>query len=342
MKLRRLILPALLLLSLQAAAQSYFDGTNWDFGAIREADGIVSHTFVIFNPTASPLKVSSSIPSCTCIMAHLPEKPVAPGTTADIEVFYSPSGAVGPTHRTIDIIDSKGRCLGTLSTDADVTPVDRSIEERYPIVLAPCLYANMNTVPFGYMEPGESSSKIIYFANSSGERMYLEFGTTGSGLLEVKCPPVIGPGKEVAVMLTYRMPEKENYASRYDTLRVHVEGSEMEGQVRTSAICLTRTEATGSSPKMRVYPSVAQTKMKPLTKIRRGTVEISNDGVGEDLMIMGVELPSGTEFSLKAGFSVAPGKTLKAELTVPQDAGSVVVRLFTNDPTRPYKDLIFN
>lgn len=236
-------LPVLLLFCLvswQMRAQSSFDATNWNFGKISEADGVVSHTFLFRNNTADPLRITGSVPSCNCIMAQLPDGPVAPGKLADIVVFFAPSGSVGPTHRTIEILGPKGVSLGSLSTDADVIPADRSIEERYPIVLSPCLYANMNTIPFGYMSPGEKSSKVIYLANSSDEWMYLETGQTGSGLLTVLCPEAIGPGKEVAVMLTYTMPSDKNFISRHDTLSVAVEGSKIKGQITTSAICLTK------------------------------------------------------------------------------------------------------
>ncbi|MCQ2183457.1 MAG: DUF1573 domain-containing protein [Bacteroidales bacterium] len=336
-----LTIPILSLFLIEVQAQPYFDRNSWDFGSINEEDGVVSHVFSFFNRTDNAVRITGSVPSCTCIMAQLPNEPVAPGQSADIVVFFSPSGAVGPTHRTVEILGPKGSSLGILSTDADVTPADRSIEERYRIVLAPCLYANMDTVPFGYMEPGEKSSKVIYFANSSKERMYLSFSQSGSGLMQVQCPPVIGPGNEVAVMLTYSMPSDENFVSRYDTLSVRVEGSEMVGRICTSAICLTKGRDGTHSPKLRVYPGIAELKTQPFRRIGRGIVEISNDG-SEELVINGTEMPSGVSFSLHAGSTIAPGKTVKAELSSPEGMQSVVVRLFTNDPKRPYKDIIFN
>lgn len=338
------LLPAIFLFSLllqQAGAQSYFDHTNWNFGSIREEDGVVSHDFTIFNPTDRPLRVTGSAPSCTCIMAQLPDEPLQPGQAADITVFYSPSGAVGLTHRTIEILGPKGSSLGVLSTDADVTPADRSIEERYPIVLAPSLYSNMDTVPFGYLAPGEKESKVIYFANASKERIYLELSQCGSGHLQVQCPPVIGPGKEVPVMLTYSMPSDINFVSIYDTLSVRIEGQQMGGRVRASAICLTKGGEGAGAPRLRTYPSVVELKSRPFGKARRGSVELSNDG-SNDLVINGVEAPFGVEFSLVAGSIIAGGKTVKATLTAPESKESIVIRIFTNDSIRPYKDIIFN
>lgn len=338
LRIKLLVLAACI--PLLAYSQTYFPETNWNFGSIKEADGAVCHVFTLVNPTSTPVQLTAS-PSCTCIMAQLPAEAVAPGKAVDIPVFYSPSGAVGPTHRTVEIFDGKGRSLGVLSTDADVTPADRSIAERYHTVLAPCLYANMSTVPFGYMAPGQTLSKVIFLANSSDETMFLEFGYAGSGLLEVQCPPVIGPGKEVAALLTYRMPPERNFVSRYDTLTVRPEGARANARIYTSAICLTKAEDNGKAPALRVFPGTGKLKDRLLGKARSGSVSVFNDGKG-DLLIQGVEAPDGTGFSLGKGSVIAPGKSVKAELTAPRGTGPVTVRIFTNDPVRPYKDIIFN
>lgn len=339
MKRFLLIFLSFCLLCWQGSAQS-FDRTNWDFGKINEADGVVSHVFMFRNNTGKPIRITGSAPSCNCIMAQLPDGDIAPGKTTDIVVFFSPSGAAGPAHRTIDILGAKGMSLGTLSTDAIVTPANRSIEERYPIVLAPSLYANMNTIPFGYMKPSEKASKVIYLANSSDEWMYIETLTKGSGHLKVQCPEVIGPGKEEAVLLTYTMPSGENYKSHHDTLYIHPEGTnwinhESFAKLTTSAICLTKGSGGAS---MRMFPNTGQLKKKMFSNTLHGSVEITNDGT-EDLIINGIEAPAAAEFSIRPGTHIKPGASIKAEL---EATGPVTIRLFTNDPKRPYKDIIFS
>lgn len=337
--MRRFLLTVIILATTvgQALAQS-FDRTNWDFGSIDEAFGVVSHVFVMRNTTDKPIRITGSVPSCNCIMAQLPDNLIAPGQTADIPVFFSPSGAVGPTHRTIDILGPKGVSLGTLSTDADVTPEDRSIEERYPIVLAPSLYANMNTIPFGYMAPGEKASKVIYLANSSKELEHIDIEIAGSGLLQVQCPEMIAPGQEVPVMLTYTMPADQNFQSHYDTISVTLEGSEMKGDIRASAICLTKGSNGPTAPRMRVFPNIGTLKAKPFSKTLHGTIEITNDGK-EELVIQAIEAPITADFSIEPGTRIQSGKTVKAELITRE---KTTVRIFTNDPIRPYKDIIFN
>ena len=338
MKRFLLIFLSFCLLCRQGSAQS-FDRVSWDFGKIKEADGVVSHVFMFRNDTGKPVRITGSVPSCNCIMAQLPDGDIAPGKTADIVVFFSPSGAAGPAHRTIEILGPRGASLGILSTDADVTPEDRSIEERYPIVLAPSLYANMNTIPFGYMKPGEKASKVIYLANSSDGWMEISTAVKGSGNLQVRCPEMIAPGKEVPVMLTYTMPSGENYKTHHDTLRIHprTESSykrESFASVQTSAICLTKG---GGGASMRVFPNTGALKKKLFRNTLHSTVEITNDGT-DDLIINAIEAPAAAKFSIVPGTHIEPGATVRAEL---EATGPASVRLFTNDPKRPYKDIIF-
>ncbi|MBO4603621.1 MAG: DUF1573 domain-containing protein, partial [Salinivirgaceae bacterium] len=139
--MRRLSIIVAITLSLCANAQNdasvpVFDTYEWDFGTISEADGPVSHAFHLLNNSNRNVAISRAIPGCSCINADFLSTPVEPGKMTDVVVTYSPSGAVGDTYRTIEIVDTEGRSLGTLSTKANVVPADRSIQERYFYTLA--------------------------------------------------------------------------------------------------------------------------------------------------------------------------------------------------------------
>ncbi|MBR6081477.1 MAG: DUF1573 domain-containing protein, partial [Salinivirgaceae bacterium] len=121
------------------AAMPVFDTYEHDFGTISEADGPVSHVFHLLNNSDKSVAISRAVPGCSCINADFVSTPVEPGKMTDVVVTYSPSGAVGDTYRTIEIMAADGRSLGTLSTKANVVPADRSIQERYFYTLADML-----------------------------------------------------------------------------------------------------------------------------------------------------------------------------------------------------------
>ena len=74
-----------------------------DFGVIKEADGKVSHTFVIKNEGEAPLVVTRVIASCGCTTPEWTKEPIAPGKTGDIKVTYNPAGRPGPFSKSISV-----------------------------------------------------------------------------------------------------------------------------------------------------------------------------------------------------------------------------------------------
>lgn len=101
------IFMAILLATGMASAQKKAviaaEETSHDFGEINEADGKVSHTFVISNQGDKPLVITRVIASCGCTTPEWTKEPIAPGKTGDIKVTYNPSGRPGPFSKTISV-----------------------------------------------------------------------------------------------------------------------------------------------------------------------------------------------------------------------------------------------
>lgn len=332
------LLIAFLLLAGQGGPR--FDTYEWDFGRINEADGAVSHTFVLMNDSPSPVRISRAIPGCTCIMASFPQEEIAPGQLCEVEVFYSPSGANGVTYRNIEIMAAGGASLGTLNVKADVVPADRSIQERYLYTVADLMYVSKKNIPFGYLGHGKTLSKVIYLANAAKETVELEASASGSPYFSVSCPAAVGPGKEVPVLLTWAMPSDPSFiATCRDTVRFSIDGRRSVIPVAVSAICTDVAEPSPSAPLLQTYPSQAQLKKGLLSRSWSGEISIENAGKS-DLEILAVEAPVNVSVDLEAGARLAPGKRIKVSASVREAAG-FRINLFTNDPVHPYKELIY-
>lgn len=76
---------------------------SFDFGTIREADGEVSHDFVIENIGDSPLIITSASASCGCTTPLIPKEPVKKGEKATIRVTYNPAGRPGEFSKDITV-----------------------------------------------------------------------------------------------------------------------------------------------------------------------------------------------------------------------------------------------
>ena len=113
-----------------------FDAYEWDFGVINASKGTVCHTFTLKNTSNAAVKIGRAIPSCECIKAHYPTGMILPGEVTKVMVAMSPSGASGRTYRSVELVDTEGRTLGSLSTKALVEESTSSLlqpdEGQYP------------------------------------------------------------------------------------------------------------------------------------------------------------------------------------------------------------------
>lgn len=326
-----------------AFAQHSFDHYEWDFGEIEESEGTVSHNFRLKNEGDTPLYVTRAIPSCTCITAQLPQGAILPGKEGEVEVSFSPSGAVGETFRSVELTDQEGRLIGTLNIRADVNPIDRSIQERYFYTLGDMLYANLTKVPFGYIYPGDTVRKTVFLANASRETMHIEThksskrstaGNSSMEWLQVQCPDSIGPGEELPMTLSYSIAEdSQHMATLHDTLQLWIDGRKALMPITTSAICLQRLIPGNEAPSLRTYPSAGRLMQKDGQLIAE--IEVHNDGQGS-LEILKIETPEGVEAQVLNNPIPAGEQTM---LRITSAKTNFRITIFTNDPKRQYREI---
>lgn len=312
-----------------------FDSYSWDFGKILEKDGIVSHTFVMTNATNHDIQITNAIPSCSCTWVTFPKEVIKPGQEAKIEVKYTPTGAMGKVFREIEVYDYDNKCIATLEVSADVEPADRSIPERYPFPLAPFFYTSLNNVPFGYVYHGTEKNKIVYLANSSEKLLQIEAINTNDKLT-LQYPKVLQPGEEAELSMTYSTPLQPDYFEYItDTLYFKVNGERSLMPIVTSMLALSKVEDSATSPTLRTYPSAP--RLKKRGKVFVTQVDLYNDGQ-DDLLINAVQLPDFATTDLRRGEHIASGKkkVVKVRSLVEEE---FMIRLFTNDPTRPMKEI---
>lgn len=338
-----IVLFAILCMPKIASASPDFDHYEWDFGEIEEREGTVSHVFTLKNDGTGPLYVGRAIPSCSCITAVLPQEAILPGKTGELIVSFSPSGAVGDTFRSLEITDSEGRLLGTLSIEANVIPIDRSIQERYFYTLGDMLYANLCTVPFGYIYPGDTLTKTVFLANASPEAISIETSRPSFPTFQVGAPASIAPGEELPLTLAYALPAESQWIGTLnDTLRLSINGKPALLPITTSAIVLQRLTDSSTPPALRTYPSSGKLmpKLDPGTAEEPGdyeaTIEVHNDGQSP-LQLLKVEAPDGIN-AIVDQETIAPGEQTLLRVSC-QQARKFRIRLFTNDPKRRYRDI---
>lgn len=82
-----------------------FEQSMYDFGEIAPA-GKVSHDFVFTNIGKQPLIISEVRNACYCISSHWDSKPVMPGQTGTITVFYDTTLKTGKFRTGVSIFSN--------------------------------------------------------------------------------------------------------------------------------------------------------------------------------------------------------------------------------------------
>ena len=165
------------------------------------------------------------------------------------------------------------------------------------------------------------------------------------------------PDKDIVV----RMPQALQAGQ---TGLVEIDFSPEPGRIGTldnGVAIFPKGEAKGKSVALEGYavqtvdkkPGAASLRFQPTQldfgKVKTGrkakaSVTLFNDGK-EDLRILKMEIPDAITVNIKQNVSIAPGKTMKLEAVLllndkyfRQD--ELRVRLFTNDPNRPIRDIV--
>ncbi len=92
---------------------------KYDFGKVKEGDTVM-HKFIIKNAGTEPLMIFKTKGSCDCIKAYHSEKPIMPGTEAEIGIYFKTIGRKGHQVRTVNINTNTEPADATLTLTGEV------------------------------------------------------------------------------------------------------------------------------------------------------------------------------------------------------------------------------
>jgi hypothetical protein len=327
-----------------------FAQTEYDFGKVEAKDGILYHSFTFANTSTDTLRLEMPSVSCDCLTAELSQNILAPGARGEVKVKLNPAGTSGRILRTVGLRTTDRKELATLILTADVTPPYPEIEHICPVPLSNSIRASVVGVRFGYLYWDEGiKQKYFLLANTSSKEVSLEISSTNPELV-IDAPTRIKPGETAEVTVWYQF-DSQQYRSENDVLEIRTDGHKTERNINVSCIRMARlperadiktaknvqrAERASTAPSLRTYPSIAQLKKKLFSTLREGSIEISNKGQ-DTLHILAVRGTANTNLSAPA--MLAPGETFTVRLQTAKDEAKL--ELFTDDPQRPYKELIF-
>ena len=315
-----------------------FNSLGWDFGEMSDAEGAVEHVYSFRNVSSSAVKIGSVSVNCGCLELDWPREAVPPGKTADIVMRFFPAGNGGEVIRSAEVFDDRGERLATLTMTAFVETEYAGLEDAYPVTLLPGLAAQREKVSFGYMVPCSRDRKAVRLANLTDSVLTLKaICEDPSSMLSIECPGCIGPRSEAVMVLEYRIPCEEGLCgTAYDRVLLMSGGKMASKALLADCIYLEKPSAEGPVPVLRTYPSVAPLEKSWFSRTYSGSVLLENAG---DAPLEIRKVISDAVLGLSDGTILAPGEKIRVKASSAQT--QFRAELFTNDPKRPYKELIF-
>ena len=105
-------------------AQATFPKNTYDFGYIKEADGVVTCEFEFINTGNEPLIILTAKPTCGCTVPDYPKKPIAPDEKGVITISFNPAGREGGFLKTVTVKTNGREKRTTLKLEGSIIPKD--------------------------------------------------------------------------------------------------------------------------------------------------------------------------------------------------------------------------
>lgn len=292
-----------------------------DLGDIREGDGPAVCTFVCANDSSAPLDIAFVSASCSCVSVNWPREAVKPGESVEITAVLNPDGMNGRVSRQITVWEKGDKALATLEITANVIS---SRPSRSYSLLDGKVEASAKSLDFGYVGEGKAAVREVELKNTGRAVLPLEMHCTGG----VK----VTGGNEIAsggstVLSVICAPEEVGSVKGFVVIR----SGSSSFTIPVDALCIGGVVEQDA-------PAL-QTPASPLRVSASGRCKLKMSNAGKSpLKIYKMEFPSGVVSTGIPG-TIERGKNCIVRLrSCPEN---FTVRIFTNDPVRPCRELRF-
>ncbi|WP_084523952.1 DUF1573 domain-containing protein [Adhaeribacter aquaticus] len=184
-------------------AQIQFEKETFDFGNV--AQGVpATHEFKFKNTGGEPLVISNVQASCGCTTPEWTNTPILPGKTGSVKAQYN-AASMGAFNKSITVTSNatnssvvlyiKGTVVEKSQIKAAVSPEEKANSPRATL--------KVNSHDLGKLETGQKSVAKIVIKNTGKQDLTLNAVSSSCNCVSLKNSPVIKPGNEEIVELTY-------------------------------------------------------------------------------------------------------------------------------------------
>jgi Protein of unknown function (DUF1573). len=319
-----------------------FVSRGFDFGAIKEETGKVTHDFIFTNTGKTPLVIQQVSASCGCTTPSWTKQPIAPGAKGKITVTYSATGRPGTFSKTITVSNNSTESIVQLSIHGTVLAPPLSQAQAFPASFGK-VKLKSTIIPIGEMHKGEKKAISIPVLNTSDSSVTLSIGNLPKYITVSVQPKTLFPGQKGSIQFTYNPTLTNEWGFRSDKIAL-VENNDIASSKNNvlTIVGFISEDFSKLTPAQKAATPVATllTKQVNLGKIKcgeteRGKFEIRNTGkspliirkIFSDCNCITAQLP---QQGIAAGQTTTISFSVRTDKSIGQKIENV--NLMTNSP----------
>lgn len=181
----------------------------FDFGEIKEEDGVVFHEFVFENVGPGVVHINGMSTGCGCVQYEFPKEPIRPGASDKVKVGYNPAYRPGFFSKEVVVLSNNNANYNRIWVKGVVLPCKHPVSENYPYEYGEGLWMNFEVMAFGTVGIGKAKTMKLEFANDTDKNMQLMFVVVG-GNTDIKFTSlrILKAHEEAVMPVTYQYSGK--------------------------------------------------------------------------------------------------------------------------------------
>ncbi len=322
------------------SGQITFTPAVYDFGTIKETDGIVTCTVKYRNVSDRPYIIDFVSTSCGCTTPSYDKAPLMPGREATLRITYDPADRPGYFKKDIYLVSNGRKSTDIVSITGTVTGRPRTVADDYPVVFVPSgLRGASNSVYFGNIPVGYRHTKAIDIYNPTAGPIKIE--TASDGVCSVTAPASLAPGAKGQILITYDLKSRRVYGPFKARISLKADGVAVATLRADGVATPDFTSLTPEERRVTPRADLSET-FRYFGDVSRGKALVHRfvvtNGGTRTLDIESVTCSSSQVSCRTSALEIKPGESATLTVTLtPAGAGrlSEEVTVVTNDPTEP-------
>lgn len=156
-----------------------FEERVFDFGEIKEENGLVSHEFEFKNVSQKVISINGVTSGCGCVQFEFPKEPLRPNTTGKVKVTYNPAYRPGFFSKEVVVLSNNNANYNRIWVKGTVIPCKHPVSENYPYEYGSGLWMNFEVMAFGTIGKGGTKTMKLKYVNDTDNDIQLMFVVIG-------------------------------------------------------------------------------------------------------------------------------------------------------------------